>query len=195
MQGVRVLDKRGNELDIKDASRYIQLKDIKVNISSMYYGSRTLMMSLDSTAPIARGDDGTLTFSGTGMPKFGFERYRCVSPDSSMSFTLDYAKKASASQTSPVTDSMEGIKVGGDYYAMYGGFMLSVNGLKDATGITIDYTTVFDYEQFAKDHPEGTYIVATGSHVVCVQDGDYYDTWDSGHDVPSYFFYMEDDKR
>ena len=47
---------------------------------------------------------------------------------------------------------------------------------------------------FAKDHPEGTYIVATGSHVVCVQDGDYYDTWDSGHDVPSYFFYLEDEK-
>lgn len=48
---------------------------------------------------------------------------------------------------------------------------------------------------FAADHPEGTYIVATGSHVVCVQDGDYYDTWDSGHDVPSYFFFMEDDKK
>ena len=47
---------------------------------------------------------------------------------------------------------------------------------------------------FSADHPEGTYIVATGSHVVCVQDGDYYDTWDSGHDVPSYFFYMEDKK-
>ena len=47
---------------------------------------------------------------------------------------------------------------------------------------------------FAADHPEGTYIVATGSHVVCVQDGDYYDTWDSGHDVPSYFFYLEDEK-
>ena len=47
---------------------------------------------------------------------------------------------------------------------------------------------------FAKDHPEGTYIVATGSHVVAVQDGSYYDTWDSGHDVPSYFFYLEDEK-
>ena len=48
---------------------------------------------------------------------------------------------------------------------------------------------------FSADHQEGTYIVATGSHVVCVQDGDYYDTWDSGHDVPSYFFFMEDDKK
>lgn len=48
--------------------------------------------------------------------------------------------------------------------------------------------------EFASDHPEGTYIVATGSHVVAVQDGNYFDTWDSGYDVPSYYFYMEDKK-
>ena len=46
--------------------------------------------------------------------------------------------------------------------------------------------------EFAKDHPEGRYIVATGSHVVAVENGDYYDTWDSGHDVPSYYFYLEE---
>lgn len=46
---------------------------------------------------------------------------------------------------------------------------------------------------FAKEHPEGTYIVATGSHVVCVQDGSYYDTWDSGNQVPSYYFYLEEE--
>lgn len=48
---------------------------------------------------------------------------------------------------------------------------------------------------FAKDHPEGTYIVATGTHVVAVKDGDYYDTSNSGNAVPSYYFYLEDEQK
>ncbi len=42
--------------------------------------------------------------------------------------------------------------------------------------------------QFTYDHPEGEYILATGSHVVAVIDGDYYDTWDSGNEIPIYYF-------
>lgn len=34
---------------------------------------------------------------------------------------------------------------------------------------------------FAKDHPEGTYVVTVAHHVVAVVDGTYYDTWDSGY--------------
>lgn len=42
--------------------------------------------------------------------------------------------------------------------------------------------------QFCIDHPDGEYILATGSHVVAVIDGNYYDTWDSGNEVPIYYF-------
>ena len=42
--------------------------------------------------------------------------------------------------------------------------------------------------QFTYDYPEGEYILGTGSHVVAVIDGDYYDTWDSGNEVPIYYF-------
>ena len=35
-------------------------------------------------------------------------------------------------------------------------------------------------DSFAKDHPEGTYIVNVANHEVAVVDGEYYDTWDSG---------------
>ena len=42
--------------------------------------------------------------------------------------------------------------------------------------------------QFTYDHPEGEYILGTGSHVIAVIDGDYYDTWDSGNEVPIYYF-------
>ena len=41
---------------------------------------------------------------------------------------------------------------------------------------------------FCWDHSRGEYLVATGTHVVAVIDGDYYDTWDSGDEVPIYFY-------
>lgn len=46
---------------------------------------------------------------------------------------------------------------------------------------------------FAADHPEGKYLVATGTHVVAVCDGNYYDSWDSGHLIPSYYYFKEED--
>lgn len=41
---------------------------------------------------------------------------------------------------------------------------------------------------FCRDHPSGTYVLATGTHAVAVVDGDYYDAWDSGAQVPVYFW-------
>lgn len=46
-------------------------------------------------------------------------------------------------------------------------------------------------KEFTRIHPLGTYIVATGSHVVCVRNGDYLDSWDSGEKAPSYYFYKD----
>lgn len=45
--------------------------------------------------------------------------------------------------------------------------------------------------QFCNDHPRGRYLVATGTHVVAVIDGNYYDTWDSGNEIPVYYFEKE----
>lgn len=44
---------------------------------------------------------------------------------------------------------------------------------------------------FAKDNPIGTFILATGSHVVTVYDGNYYDAWDSGNEIPIYYWVKE----
>lgn len=42
---------------------------------------------------------------------------------------------------------------------------------------------------FAADHPRGTYILSMpGRHVLCVQDGHWYDSWDSGGEVPVYYW-------
>lgn len=43
---------------------------------------------------------------------------------------------------------------------------------------------------FCQMYPIGTYIIGTGSHAVAVIDGDYYDSWDSGREVPSFFWSM-----
>lgn len=48
-----------------------------------------------------------------------------------------------------------------------------------------DCYTVSD---FAADHPAGTYILALPKHVVCVQDGVLYDSWDSQEETPLYYW-------
>ena len=45
--------------------------------------------------------------------------------------------------------------------------------------------------EFAKDHPKGRFVLVTQNHVVCVIDGDYFDTWDSGNEVVLYFYSKE----
>lgn len=41
---------------------------------------------------------------------------------------------------------------------------------------------------FTNDYVHGTYVLGTGDHAVAVIDGNYIDTWDSGDEVPMYFF-------
>lgn len=41
---------------------------------------------------------------------------------------------------------------------------------------------------FCREYPTGNYIVGTGTHVVAVVDGDYYDSWDSGNQVVDRYF-------
>ena len=41
----------------------------------------------------------------------------------------------------------------------------------------------YTVEDFCQDHPFGTYILKVNEHVVNAQNGDYFDTWDSGHEA------------
>ena len=47
--------------------------------------------------------------------------------------------------------------------------------------------------EFAADHPHGVYVLALSSHVVCVQDGEYFDSWDSGAEIPLFYWEKEDE--
>lgn len=42
--------------------------------------------------------------------------------------------------------------------------------------------------QFAQMFPDDIYVACTGSHVVAVEYGDFFDAWDSGDEVVSYYF-------
>lgn len=70
--------------------------------------------------------------------------------------------------------------------AVWGRYLID-NGYKMLTipNFCPDCYTVIE---FCEDHPEGSYLVATGTHVLAVIDGDYYDTWDSGDEIPIYYF-------
>lgn len=44
----------------------------------------------------------------------------------------------------------------------------------------------YTVKEFCEDNPDGgVFILATGSHVVCAIDENYYDTWDSGDELIS----------
>lgn len=46
----------------------------------------------------------------------------------------------------------------------------------------------YTISMFAADHPTGKYALATGSHVVALIDGVYFDAGDSGDEVVAYYW-------
>jgi len=47
---------------------------------------------------------------------------------------------------------------------------------------------------FATEHPRGVYVVATGTHVVAVENGNIYDSWRSENEIPIYYFKKKEHK-
>ena len=46
----------------------------------------------------------------------------------------------------------------------------------------------YTVRDFCREYSKGVYVLGTGSHVVAVIDGDYYDSWDSGDEIPQYYW-------
>lgn len=70
------------------------------------------------------------------------------------------------------------------------GTYLQENGFKRFM-ISDTCPNCYTVSDFCRDNPVGRYLLATGSHVVTVEDGNYFDTWDSGDEVPIYYWCKE----
>lgn len=70
--------------------------------------------------------------------------------------------------------------------AVWGAYLRSIGFRRQMIPDTCpDCYTVAD---FAREHPSGTYILALSGHVVCVENGVIYDSWDSSGEVPLYYW-------
>ena len=49
----------------------------------------------------------------------------------------------------------------------------------------------YSINDFAEDHPVGTYIVGTGTHVAAIVNGTLYDSWPSGDETVIYYYQKE----
>ena len=73
--------------------------------------------------------------------------------------------------------------------AVWGNVLLR-NGFRRKT-IHADCENCYTAEQFCRDHPTGTFVLAFGGHVATVVDGDIYDSWDSTKEIPIYYYELE----
>lgn len=50
----------------------------------------------------------------------------------------------------------------------------------------------YTVEEFARDNPDGTFVLGFGGHVATVVDGDLYDSWNSSREIPIYAWFRKD---
>lgn len=75
----------------------------------------------------------------------------------------------------------------GDSNAVWGTYLHSLGYHQDI--IPDAFERRYTIANFASEHNEGTFLVATGKHLVCVQDGTIFDSWDSSDEIPAYYFH------
>lgn len=51
----------------------------------------------------------------------------------------------------------------------------------------------YTINDFCRNNPRGVFVLGTGTHVVTVEDGDIYDTWNSGNEIPIYVWWKKED--
>ena len=71
--------------------------------------------------------------------------------------------------------------------AVWGAYLKSKGFIRDI--VSNDCPECYTIEDFCNEHPKGTFIIGTGTHAVCVEDGCVFDTWNSSGEVPIYYYY------
>ena len=57
--------------------------------------------------------------------------------------------------------------------------------------VSNDCPDCFTLRDFIHSNPQGEFILGTGTHVVYVKDGTYYDSWDSGNEIVTSYWRKE----
>lgn len=74
----------------------------------------------------------------------------------------------------------------GDSNAVWDAYLRNRGFIRKAIPNTCpDCYTVRD---FCKDFSNGVFVVGTGNHTICIKYGNYYDSWDSGREVPIFYY-------
>ena len=55
-----------------------------------------------------------------------------------------------------------------------------------------DCPDCYTVEDFCRDHPKGTFVIAVHGHVLTAKDSDFYDSWNSGNENVIYYFEREE---
>ena len=71
--------------------------------------------------------------------------------------------------------------------AVWGAYLKSKGFTRDI--ISNDCPECYTIEDFCNEHPKGTFIIGTGTHAVCVEDGCVFDTWNSSGETPIYYYH------
>ena len=54
-----------------------------------------------------------------------------------------------------------------------------------------DCPECYTIEDFCNEHPQGTFVIGTGTHCVAIENGCVFDTWNSSGECPIYFYKKE----
>lgn len=71
--------------------------------------------------------------------------------------------------------------------AVWGAYLKGKGFKKDI--VSDECPECYTLEDFAREHPVGTYVIGTGSHAVCIKNGTIFDSWPSADETAIYFYY------
>jgi hypothetical protein len=58
--------------------------------------------------------------------------------------------------------------------------------------VSADCPSCYTINDFCEEYPQGIYVIGTGSHAVAIENGCIFDTWQSGDEIPIYFYRKEE---
>jgi hypothetical protein len=71
--------------------------------------------------------------------------------------------------------------------SVWGAYLKSKGFNRDI--VSADCPDCYTIEDFANERPDGVFVIGTGTHAVCIENGVIFDAWDSSNEQPIYFYY------